>query len=77
MAMMTSETFSAIVTWGKESIEIRLDPSAGVSGLKQTLQNLTGVPMERMKVTPKSKGLWKGVLKDTEDLTSLLLLFKC
>ena len=29
--------------------------------------------MEWMKVMTKSKGLWKGVLKDTEDLTLLKL----
>ncbi len=65
--------YATNVTWGKESIEIQLDPSAGVSGLKLELQSRTGVPMERMKVMPKSKGLWKGVLKDTEDLPSLNL----
>ena len=58
---------------GKESIEVQLDPTAGVFGLKSELQARTGVPMERMKVMAKSKGLWKGVLKDTEDLTLLKL----
>ncbi|KAL3810838.1 hypothetical protein ACHAXA_007493 [Cyclostephanos tholiformis] len=63
--------YAATVTWGKECIEIELDPSAGVSGLKSELQARTGVPLDRMKVMAKSKGLWKGVLKDAEDLTSL------
>lgn len=70
---MTTNYYAANVTWGKESIEIQLDPSVGVAGLKSELQSRTGVPMERMKVMPKSKGLWKGVLKDTEDLSSLNL----
>ena len=70
---MTTKYYAVNVTWGKESIELQMDPSAGVSGLKLELQHRTGVPMERMKVMPKSKGLWKGVLKDTEDLTSLNL----
>ena len=65
--------YAASVTWGKESIEVQLDPTAGASGLKSELQARTGVPMERMKVMAKSKGLWKGVLKDEEDLTSLKL----
>ena len=65
--------YSAIAIWGKEKIEFELDPSAGVDGLKAQLQALSGVPSERMKVMPKSKGLWKGVLKDTEDLASLNL----
>lgn len=65
--------YATNVKWGKESIVIELDPSAGVSGLKSELQARTGVPMERMKIMPKSKGLWKGVLKDTVDLSTLQL----
>mmetsp|Transcript_26979 Transcript_26979/g.48998 ORF Transcript_26979/g.48998 Transcript_26979/m.48998 type:complete len:579 (-) Transcript_26979:253-1989(-) len=68
-----SSTYPTNVKWGKEFIEIQLNPSAGVSGLKSELQARTGVPMERMKIMPKSKGLWKGVLKDTVDLSSLKL----
>ncbi|KAL7530810.1 hypothetical protein ACHAXR_006639 [Thalassiosira sp. AJA248-18] len=68
-----STKYATNVKWGKETIEIQLDPSAGVAGLKSELQARTGVPMERMKIMPKSKGLWKGVLKDTVDLSSLKL----
>jgi len=68
-----STKYATNVKWGKESIEIQLDLSAGVSGLKSELQSRTGVPMERMKIMPKSKGLWKGVLKDTLDLSTLNL----
>ena len=50
-----------------------MDPTQGVDGLKQTLQARTGVPKDRMKIMPKSKGLWKGVLKDTQDLSALNL----
>ena len=66
-------TYATNVKWGKETIEIQLDPSAGVSSLKSELQARTGVPSERMKIMPKSKGLWKGVLKDECDLSSLSL----
>jgi hypothetical protein len=59
---------------GKESIEVQLDPTGGVFGLKSELQARTGVPMERMKVMAKSKGLWKGVLKDTVDLIQMLMM---
>lgn len=65
--------YKTLVKWGKESIEIEMDPSQGVDGLKQTLQARTGVPKDRMKIMPKSKGLWKGVLKDTQDLSALNL----
>src|SRR6056300_1087216 len=65
--------YKTLVKWGKESIEIEMDPSTGVEGLKQQLQARTGVPMDRMKIMPKSKGLWKGVLKDTQDLSALNL----
>jgi len=66
-------TYKTNVKWGKETIEIELNPSTGVSGLKSELQSRTGVPSERMKIMPKSKGLWKGVLKDTCDLSTLKL----
>eukprot|EP00581_Thalassiosira_minuscula_P016822 CAMPEP_0183731478 /NCGR_PEP_ID=MMETSP0737-20130205/35514_1 /TAXON_ID=385413 /ORGANISM="Thalassiosira miniscula, Strain CCMP1093" /LENGTH=572 /DNA_ID=CAMNT_0025964213 /DNA_START=52 /DNA_END=1770 /DNA_ORIENTATION=- len=66
-------TYKTNVKWGKETIEIELNPLAGVSGLKSELQARTGVPAERMKIMPKSKGLWKGVLKDDFDLSSLKL----
>ncbi|KAL7532337.1 hypothetical protein ACHAWF_004100 [Thalassiosira exigua] len=66
-------TYAASVKWGKETLEIQWDPSAGPSGLKSALQSRTGVPAERMKLMPKSKGLWKGVLKDDADLSSLNL----
>lgn len=71
--MSMSSKYATNVKWGKETIEIELDPCAGVSGLKSELQARTGVPMERMKIMPKSKGLWKGVLKDTLDLSTLQL----
>lgn len=59
------------VKWGKENFSISLIPSNGVSELKATLQSKTNVPIERMKLMPKSKGLWKGILKDGFDLTSI------
>ena len=59
------------VKWGKEKVEIDLVPAAGVRGLKAELEEKTGVPVERMKVMPKSKGLWKGVLKDDFDLSTI------
>ncbi|EJK74727.1 hypothetical protein THAOC_03580 [Thalassiosira oceanica] len=63
--------YKTVVKWGKETIEISLDPSGGVSALKSELQARTGVPAERQKIMPKSKGLWKGVLKDSCDLGAL------
>ena len=59
------------VKWGKETFTISFDPTKGVSDLKSILQNKTNVPTERMKLMPKSKGLWKGILKDDFDLTSI------
>lgn len=69
---MTSK-YPTLVKWGKESVEIEFDPSTGVAGLKKELQDRTGVPMDRMKIMPKSKGLWKGVLKDDTSLADLPL----
>lgn len=64
-------TYATSVKWGKETITLDLDPTANTAGLKSTLQSLTGVPVDRMKLMPKSKGLWKGVLKDDFDLSSI------
>lgn len=63
-------TYDVSVKWGKETIEIKYDPSTGVKGLKAELQERTDVPADRMKVMAKSKGLWKGVLKDDTDVLS-------
>ena len=59
------------VKWGKESFSISFNPADGVSALKSTLQSKTNVPVDRMKLMPKSKPLWKGILKDDFDLTSI------
>lgn len=66
-----SDGIPTIVKWGKEKIEMKLVPAHGVKGLKTELEERTGVPFDRMKLMPKSKGLWKGVLKDDFDLTSI------
>ena len=51
-----ADGFKTIVKWGKESLEITLIPEKGVSGLKADLEEKTGVPSDRMKLMPKSKG---------------------
>jgi len=66
-----SEGIPTTVKWGKETISLTLIPSHGVKGLKFELEEKTGVPADRMKLMPKSKGLWKGVLKDDFDLSSI------
>lgn len=40
-----------------------------VAQLRNTLMELTGVPAAKQKIMAKSKGLWKGILKDSEDLS--------
>lgn len=64
-------SISLNVTWGKETFTISFNPTEGVSGLKSTLQEKTNVPVDRIKLMPKSKNLWKGILKDDFDLTSI------
>lgn len=64
-------SIKTIVKWGKETIELDLIPSDGVKALKVQLEEKTGVPVDRMKLMPKTKGLWKGILKDDFDLTSI------
>lgn len=67
--MTTPVTLS--VKWNKETYEATFIPSEGVLKLKVTLQGLTGVPPERAKLMAKTKGLWKGILKDDFDLSSI------
>lgn len=64
-------TYATTVKWGKETLSLNLDPSLGPAGLKKQLHALTNIPIDRMKVMSKSKNLWKGILKDDVDLTSL------
>eukprot|EP00591_Stephanopyxis_turris_P004323 CAMPEP_0195519598 /NCGR_PEP_ID=MMETSP0794_2-20130614/15121_1 /TAXON_ID=515487 /ORGANISM="Stephanopyxis turris, Strain CCMP 815" /LENGTH=589 /DNA_ID=CAMNT_0040648781 /DNA_START=60 /DNA_END=1829 /DNA_ORIENTATION=+ len=59
------------IKWGKETIDINLIVSNGVPSFKKELEERTGVPCDRMKLMPKSKGLWKGVLKDDFDLSTI------
>ena len=45
-----------LVIWGKETYNITLVPANGALSLKKELEELTGVPSDRMKLMPKSKG---------------------
>jgi ubiquitin carboxyl-terminal hydrolase 14 len=65
MSMMTK--IPVIVKWGKESIELEIHPETDnedARRLKALLYEKTSVPESRMKILAKTKGLWKGVLKD-------------
>jgi len=66
-----SETIILNVKWGKETMKVEFVTAGGVKGLKTELEERTGIPYDRMKLMPKSKGLWKGVLKDDFDLSSI------
>lgn len=65
-----SEAIPVTIKWGKETILFFCVPQAGVKVLKTELEEKTGVPADRMKLMAKSKGLWKGVLKDEVDLVT-------
>mmetsp|Transcript_56981 Transcript_56981/g.63708 ORF Transcript_56981/g.63708 Transcript_56981/m.63708 type:complete len:571 (-) Transcript_56981:139-1851(-) len=67
---MTS-TVSLSVKWGKETIALDFVVDGGVKGLKTELEEKTHVPADRMKLMAKSKGLWKGVLKDDFELSTI------
>ena len=45
-----------VVKWGKETVEVNLVPTGGVKALKAELEEKTGVPQDRQKIMPKSKG---------------------
>jgi len=66
-----TDTVSLSVKWGKETIPLNFIVAGGVKGLKTELEEKTQVPADRMKLMAKSKGLWKGVLKDDFDFTTI------
>eukprot|EP00980_Cylindrotheca_fusiformis_P004068 scaffold880_cov132-Cylindrotheca_fusiformis.AAC.64 len=66
-----TDTVALSVKWGKETIDMNFVVAGGVKGLKTELEEKTRVPADRMKLMAKSKGLWKGVLKDDFDLSSV------
>ena len=45
-----------VAKWGKETVEVNLVPTGGVKALKAELEEKTGVPQDRQKIMPKSKG---------------------
>lgn len=53
------------VIWGKETVDVTLIVANGVPSFKKELEELTGVPSDRMKLMPKSKGnnLFRNVLE--------------
>mmetsp|Transcript_10311 Transcript_10311/g.30194 ORF Transcript_10311/g.30194 Transcript_10311/m.30194 type:complete len:569 (-) Transcript_10311:23-1729(-) len=66
-----TDTVALIVKWGKETIAFDFVVAGGVKGLKTELEEKTQVPADRMKLMAKSKGLWKGVLKDDFDFSTI------
>ena len=69
--MTETDTVLLNVKWGKEMINLDFIVAGGVKGLKTELEEKTRVPADRMKLMAKSKGLWKGVLKDDADFASI------
>lgn len=57
------------VKWGKETYEVSVDPTASALTLKETLYKITGVPVDRCKLT--AKDCWKGTLKDEDTLANV------
>jgi len=66
-----TDTISLSVKWGKQTITLNFIVAGGVKGLKTELEEKTRVPADRMKLMAKSKGLWKGVLKDDFDFSTI------
>ena len=54
--------------WGKQQLELEVNPAEKGGELKQRICKLTGVPVDRQKLScPKA---WKGSLGDDIDLGS-------
>jgi len=50
------EGIEVAIKWGKETIELLLIPIDGVKAFKVQIQQKTGIPINRIKLFPKSKG---------------------
>jgi hypothetical protein len=53
---MSADIIQISVKWGKETIAFSFVPASGVKGFKTELEEMTGVPADRMKIMAKSKG---------------------
>ena len=53
---MNADSIQISVKWGKETIAFSFVPASGVKGFKTELEEMTGVPADRMKIMAKSKG---------------------
>ena len=69
------------VKWGKEVLKFYFHPANGGDALMNTLYEKTRVPLHRMKVMSKTKGLWRGIMpsayafpKEAGDLVEMNLL---
>lgn len=60
--------------WGKNSYTVSISRGMSASTYKNQVQHLTGLPTERQKLLcPK---IWKGPLKDTDNISELILACK-
>ena len=60
--MSTEEGRPTTVKWGKEVIKFYFPVEKGGDALKEILHEKTNVPLARMKVMSKTKGLWCGIM---------------
>jgi hypothetical protein len=51
-----TDTVPLNVKWNKDSFNVNFVVAGGVKGLKNELEEKTGVPADRMKLMAKSKG---------------------
>jgi hypothetical protein len=63
--MTSSSPVPICIKWGKHTYDVQMsvDTANGIATLKQQLEELTGVPNDRMKLMAKSKGGWVGDCK--------------
>ena len=62
---------TAALKWNKAKLDVDIDPNASVAELKARICKLTGVPVDRQKLScPKA---WKGNLADDTDLKTCAL----
>ncbi|GKY95940.1 hypothetical protein MPSEU_000554600 [Mayamaea pseudoterrestris] len=60
------------IKWGKETLNLTAPSPLTAASLLQFVSQATSIPMDRVKLLSKTKGLWKGVLHvETTDLSRI------
>lgn len=64
-------TITIKLKWGKENYDVKLDTQKSALEFKNSIKELTGVPIDRQKLI--AKGAWSATLKDDAVLSTMAI----